>query len=281
MSGPAPPYAGRPSGRHPANYLSSLSVNINERFRRCRLSTEAVQQKFAELDALNRQMRHWKIGASIACAVIIITGVMVLRGAAVKLVNKGPQQEQFIAELSSGMQRDVVPVVTTLTMSTLDKLVPSVKTELAKLEARTPELSQKLLQELDLLGKEMPVRINQTLEATMGQVIRDREVKIRAMFPEVTEQTVGLMVKHLSGESQKRLNNIGQDIMNPYADAIQGIFADANQIRELERDAIKDVTVTWEVAVLCANLLHENLKATVPVEYARFVKETSLLKETR
>ncbi|MCG3150331.1 MAG: hypothetical protein PCFJNLEI_03814 [Verrucomicrobiae bacterium] len=242
---------------------------------------EVVQKKFAEIDELNRRLRWWKIGATVSCGVIILTGLFVLRSAALDLINKGPQQEEFVAELAGGFRREVVPEVTTLTMGTLDKLMPVVKTELGQLQARTPELTAKAAQELETLRQEMPARIHETLQESLGKVIAEREAKIRQMFPEMTDAAVARLVANLTRETEARLLNIGSSIMNPYVASMQGIFNDIHLIRELEAETVKNRPVTWEVAVLCANLLQENLREMAPVEYARFMQETSLGKENQ
>lgn len=246
------------------------------------MNTEVVQKQIAELDSLNREMRAWRIGGSIACMVIIILGVAILRRDAMRLVERGPEQDIFFSSLMSNMQQDVLPRVTSLTMTTMQQLVPSVQAEVRRFEERGPELARLLTREFDLLQKEMPQQAQKTLDATLGKVIAEREAKIKQMFPELTPEKIHNMVVNLSAEGEKRLLSVGESLTAPYSTALREIGNDANKIRALEADTIKNRSLAWEMAILSANLLEENLREMAPEEYKRFHKEeTSARKEAK
>ena len=238
------------------------------------MSTEQVHQNIAELNSLNGQIRRWKIVAAVSCLVITFTGILVLRNSAQRLVDKGPARDQFFAEFSDGLRREVVPQVATLTLSTVDKLMPRVQNEVVKLEIRTPELSEAVTRELELLQQNLPARARKALESTLGRVITEREPKIRAMFPEITDEKVTLMFGNLTDEGQRRFETIGAEIATPFEQSVQEILADLETIRESEAASVAAEPVTWNLAVLCVNLLQDNLQQTAPAEYNKFMKET-------
>ena len=198
------------------------------------MSTEITKQKIDELNGLRRQARAWRIGATVASVAVSVVFLLVLREAAERLFQPGPTRDQFVAELKTDMQAEVLPQVKTLAVRTVNDLTPRVKAEVMRMRERTPELAEALAVELELFQKNLPARAENALRATVVDALKSREAKVRELYPELTEQKVGEVVALLMTEGEKRMTSIANRVAAPYEEAIGQLVADLNHIRDTE-----------------------------------------------
>ncbi len=234
------------------------------------MSTDNTKLKIDELSALRRQARAWRIGATVASVAVSVIFLLILRSAANRLFEPGPTRDVFVAELKTGIQTAVVPQVKTLAVRTVHELTPRLKDEVARLQERAPELAEALTVELELFQKNLPARAEAALRTTVGEAIQQREAQVRALYPDLTEEKVGTIVRLLAAEAEQRLDNIAVRVATPYADVITQIVADLNQIRDTEPVQVAGTEPAWELARFCANILHEELNRQSPTAYQQF-----------
>ncbi len=235
------------------------------------MSTEITKQKIDELNGLRRQARAWRIGATVASVAVSVVFLLVLREAAERLFQPGPTRDQFVAELKTDMQAEVLPQVKTLAVRTVNDLTPRVKAEVMRMRERTPELAEALAVELELFQKNLPARAENALRATVVDALKSREAKVRELYPELTEQKVGEVVALLMTEGEKRMTSIANRVAAPYEEAIGQLVADLNHIRDTEPVLVAGGDPSWELAQLCANMLQDELQRKSPADYQAFV----------
>jgi hypothetical protein len=238
---------------------------------RRKLSTENTNQKIDQLNELRRHARAWRIGATVASVAVSLIFLMILRSAAERLFQPGPARDEYLAELKIGLQTEVVPQVKTLAVHTVTELTPRVKAEVIRLRERTPELAGALTVELELFQKNLPARAEKVLRVTVEGTIRQREAKIRELYPDLTEQKVGDVVRLLLSEGDKRLSTIAARVSAPYEDVITQIVGDLNHIRDTEQVQVAGGDPAWELAQLCSNMLQDELQRKSPAEYQKFL----------
>ena len=242
------------------------------------MSVELSKQKIDEVNALRAKARAWRIGAAIASVSVTVVFLLALRTATVRLIEAGPTRDAFVTELQSGLQREVLPQVKGLTVQTLDRLVPSVRAELVKIQARSPEVTAAVAAELELLEKNLPARAEKVLRASFGEVIKSREARVRALYPDLTEEKLAVVTTLLMAESEKRAENIANVVMAPFQMTVTKLAEDIVAIRESELVAA-DASPSWELAGLCVSLLQSELERTATPEYRQFL--TAAFQEVR
>ena len=198
----------------------------------------------------------------MACAAISAVFLFVIWSKADRLFTAGPTHDEFVAELKTGLQRDVVPQVKTLTVSTVNELVPRVQVEVVKLQTRVPELTGALNAELTLFQKNVPARIDKALGASFTEVIQERQAKIRQLYPDLTDEAVRTITASLSKEGALRADNVAQHVIEPYTEVMTKLVADLNHIRDTE--PTPDREPAFELATLCGNMLQDEIRRTVP-----------------
>jgi hypothetical protein len=201
----------------------------------------------------------------VVCAAVSAVFLFVLWSKAERLFTAGPIHDEFVAELKAGLQRDVVPQVKTLAVRTVNELAPRVQEEVVKLQTRAPELAGALTAELALFQKNVPARIDKALGASFIEVIQERQAKIRQLYPDLTEENVRTIVASLSEEGALRLDNVAQRVIEPYTEVMTKLVADLNHIRDTEPAPAPGREPAWELAALCANMLQDEIRRTVPV----------------
>jgi hypothetical protein len=226
------------------------------------VTIESTQQRIEELNRLRRQARAWRVGGAVACAAISAVFLFVLWSQADRLFTAGPTHDEFVAELKAGLRRDVVPQVKTLTVHTVNELVPRVQEEVLKLQIRAPELTGALTAELTVFQKNVPARIDKALGASFSDLIRERQAKIRQLYPDLTDENVRTITASLSKEGALRADNVAQRVIEPYTEVMTKLVVDLNHIRDTEPTLGRDAA--WELATLCANMLQDEIRRTVP-----------------
>jgi hypothetical protein len=226
---------------------------------------ESTQQKIEELNRLRRQARGWRVGGAAVCAAVSAVFLFVIWSKAERLFTAGPTHDEFVAELKTGLQRDVVPQVKTLTVHTVNELVPRVQVEVVKLQTRVPELTGALTAELTLFQKNVPARIDKALGASFTEVIQERQAKIRQLYPDLTDENVRTITASLSKEGALRMDHVAQRVIEPYTDVMTKLVVDLNHIRDTEPAPAPGREPAWELATLCANMLQDEIRRTVPM----------------
>ena len=185
-----------------------------------------------------------------------------------QLLQPGPTNDEFLTELKGGLQREVAPQVKTLTVQTVKELVPLVRQEALKLNARTPELMKALSAELEAFQNDVPKRVDSALRTSVVDVIQQSGAKVRVLYPDLTEKDAQSIMASLTQEGTQRVSSIAQHVMAPYNDVLPKMVVDLNHIRDTEPVQVAGDDLSWEIAAACAGLLNDELRqAPLPAKY--------------
>jgi hypothetical protein len=239
-----------------------FAMNVNE-----------VNQQIRELEELRRQTRRFRLLTLAALLAIVITGVSAIINSVYGLALAGPKQDVFMKQLGASLHRDLLPVAQKIAGSSLQRLQPAVEAELQKLNARSPEIAEVTLRELNQMGVELPVRAEKILDETVGHMLHQREARLRQMFPGLYDAKVATLLDNLNLETQDQLARTGEKVFGPHLNSIQNIMASLEKIRTSESvDRKKDVD-SWQMAFLFLDVFVHEFEDLTPVKVAQ-LKET-------
>ena len=219
-----------------------------------------VEKQVRELEAIRAQTRFWRIGATVSAFVIVIVCVAIMNNAVQNLVRPGPVQEQFVTEVSTGLQQNVVPELQRVAVQTVNDSQPIVAKEFSKLNKRVPDVAEASMKEFEALQKQLPERTEKVLDATFGEMLHQREDKIRAMFPGVTDEKLKMFLNNLTDEGHLRLSNVNHRLFDPHLQVMNGIAADMMRIEQIEAPNIKTEVPTWQMGLLLFDIARADFK---------------------
>jgi hypothetical protein len=228
------------------------------------MTHEETQGQVAEIRSLTAQVRGWRIAVAVLSIVVLLGGALRVTQAVRGLTTAGPGQEEFVAELGTGLKRDVVPLVGRVASQTFNELKPAVDAELRKLDRRSPELLAALEKEIILLTTNLTKRTEKVLDRTFGQVLSRREQKIRQLFPEVTQQNVADLVANLATQGEKQMDDVVTRLFGGHLESLHDITRNLERIHQQEAGSLDEEVATWEMASLLYDVLLGELKESQP-----------------
>ena len=221
------------------------------------MNSEQVQIQIKELESLRSQMRAWRLAVTLVILLMVIICVGTLINSIYGLTQPGPRQEQFVAELSTGLQQGAMADIQQIGTQTLNSI--DFPAEFAKLNARTPEIAEATLKEMETLSQSLPERGEKVLNATFGEMIQSRETKIREMYPDVTEDKVHALGTNLTEEATMRTAQITQRLFDPHLKSMNAIVEDIVKIQHSEAVNPREVP-TWQMALLIFDIAREDFR---------------------
>ncbi|MEI6085227.1 MAG: hypothetical protein WCS70_13130 [Verrucomicrobiota bacterium] len=228
-----------------------------------------MQTKIEKLQALQVQIRRWRLGGVVTILVIVASCLWHVRQQSLALLNEGPTHDKFMTALKNGLANDAVPEVKKLTAHTLDRLGPILQKEMVKIERRMPEFTARAEKEMDLLRQHLPERAERALKPSIGKAMENRLAKWRVEYPNLTADQLSEAAGRLTAEAHNRMANVASAVMLPYEDSLEKMVADLAEIRHLE--AGHDDVDPWDLAVVSLGLLHEELVKLTPQTRQLFV----------
>jgi hypothetical protein len=251
------------------------------------MSAEEAKQLIQELEKTRVQTRRFRLLTIIALLVIVIAGVSMIIESMYSLTLNGPRQKEFVSNLGAGLQRDLLPVVQKITGRSLERLKPAVERELKNANARAPEVADVALKELDQMGVELTVQAGKVLDQTVTGVLQKREGKLRAMYPGVYDQQVGILLNNLTLEAQDQLVRSGETLFNPHLNSVKNILTHLEKIQKTEPADPGQTVDTWQVAFMFMDVFVHEFKdvagpETTPLKVAqKKAAEPTKSKETK
>jgi hypothetical protein len=224
------------------------------------VTSEEIQQKVVELEALRSQTRIWRIGSSIAIIVIVVFCVGLLVNSVHGLFRPGPVQDQFASALTSDLKRDVLPSVQSIASDALTQSKPEIEASFTNLNQQTPELTTSFMRQLTILQRDIPQRGDKALDATYGAMLKSQEAKIRQMFPEATEANVASLVDNMTTEGHNQIVADNDTLFSKHEAALAGIETDLTTIQNSETVTPDQDKANWEMAVSVVDFFHDDLK---------------------
>ncbi len=228
------------------------------------MPTEPVSQQIRELEAIKAQKRMWSLGATVLLAVFIIANLLSLKGAINGLAQPGPTQTAFQEDLSQRVQKNAIPTIEQAGLEGVRGV--DYGAEAQKLNARTPELVKASLNQLKMLSDDLTQRGNKVFDQTFNAAIKDRDKKVRAMFPEANETQLNGLMANLTQEAQAQVADINDSLFASHKQALDSIVTDLTLIQTSEAPNIKGETPSWEMGLELFDIAREDLKSLQPAD---------------
>ncbi len=223
------------------------------------MNAEQVTHDIEELESLRSQTRSWRTAAVLAVIIVIVAVVMTIVNSVKNLALAGPTRDEFVQEFQAGFSADVIPQLRLAASDALGQLAPLVKVEFQKLDLQSPRLIEAAQKELVALQESLPARAENVLESTIGDMLRARESRIRAMYPNLTDEKVALLMDNLLEEGGNRTVKVMDELFKPHQDTFDQILAHLDKIQTAEAANIQDEKPTWDMAILFFDVIKEDL----------------------
>lgn len=237
------------------------------------MATVDMQQQIERLDSLRRQTRIWQLSIWVILLVLVIGCILTLRNAAFALADPGKAQDEFVSDLSAKLQENTLPKVTDMGTQALREI--NWQAEAQKLNKRTPELARASEEQIKLLANNLSASGKKVLDSTFDKALKDRESKIRGMYPDATPEQISGMLTALSQEAKEQAGDISTTLFAPHKQALDGIVADFNTIKAAEAPNIKGDEPTWEMGLLVFDIARADLKGLEQPTDTKAKKQTS------
>lgn len=242
------------------------------------MTAETVEQQIRELEKLKGQTRWWRRGAGAALALTAVVCIGTIANSVHGLMNEGPTQQAFVTELSSGLQRNVVPSIENLAGQTLTEMKPEVEAEFRKLNDRVPEVAEVSLEQMELLQTNLPKRAEGVLMSSFGEMMSRKETTLREMFPEMTEEKVSLAATNLKDMAMERAGGLSDRLFSRHVTALTGIVGHMDRIQIAEASTIAEgEEADWEMALAVLDVVREDLRELEPHRQKAQVAEAAAI----
>jgi hypothetical protein len=239
------------------------------------MNDDQTKQKIAELEALRSAVRTWRLVSVLLVILIVVVCVWSVVHSLRSLTREGPQQQEFTRAFAEGFHERVLPPAQDMVRQTVHELSPVVIEEFQKLNARVPELTAALQTEGQALMENLPRRAEKVLDAQFTALMKQREAKIRKMFPDASEEKIGQVVNNLIEEGGVHMASVLDDMFKPHEEVFHDILTHLYTIQEMEAEHVKDETPTWEMAVLLFDAVRDDLQDLDSMEYAEALRESA------
>ena len=225
------------------------------------MTSEEVKAKIQEHESLQKQIKLWRWGTSVAVVAITVLCVGSLVNQVKGLFQPGPTQTAFANSLTDGLKRDVLPSVTDMAKQALTDSKPEVQAAFTKLNSRVPELTSTSLKQFDILQKELPEHGDKALQASFGDMVKRQEPKIKAAYPDVTDDKVQALVTNMTQEGQNQIVSANDTLFSKHTAALSSIESDITKIQDTEPVTADEDKANWEMALLVVDNFHDDLKS--------------------
>ena len=223
------------------------------------MTPQQVKSDISELESLRRRAAIWRWGTIAAVLLIMLVGVGLMNQAVQNLIRPGAGQERFVAQVNTGLQRNVVPELQTLATQTLTESQPIVQEEVAKLNARVPEVADVAMKQFQLLQTELPESSSKVLNKTFGQMLSERKAKVKAMYPDATDEQIDQFITNLSEQGTQSMTNVSVRLFDRHIETMSAISDNVDQIQRAEAPNIKDEIPTWQMGLLIFDIARADM----------------------
>jgi hypothetical protein len=167
------------------------------------------------------------------------------------LSQDGPPKQQFISDLTSEMQQNVLPDAMDLGKQALSQI--NFQEEFSKVNARTPEVANAGLTQVKTLAKDLPDQSEKTIDDEFDSVMTGREAKLKADFPQATDAQLADLMTGITKESHDQVSILTDNLFTPHIQTLNFIVADLNTIESKDQPAKADIP-TWQMVFLVSDL---------------------------
>ena len=220
----------------------------------------STKTEISELKNIRKQTGLWRLGTGIVTGLWVAGCLLSVNDSVRGLFVAGPRQEKFVSTLSANIQRDIAPNVQTIAAQTIAQARPEVEASFAKLNGRVPELAQASMSELGTLQTSLPQKGQQILGSTYGDMIAQKEQKLREMFPDATEESIKALTHNLTEMAQVKAVSVNDKLIGRHQAALNGIVTHMEQIRldEAKKPATA-LGTNWDMALAIMDVVHGDM----------------------
>ncbi len=225
------------------------------------MDTLTTEAEITELQKVRRQTGLWRLGAGVLTTLWVGGWFISVNDSVRGLFEAGPRQQQFVTTLSTNVQNDIAPNVQNMVAQTIAEARPEVEASFVKLNDRVPELTKASMTELETLQTSLPKKGEQILGDSFGTMIAEKEVKLRAMFPDATEENIKTLTKNLSDVAQTKAVSVNDKLFGRHQVALNGIVSHMEQIRlEEAKTPVSALGSNWDMALSIMDVVREDMR---------------------
>ncbi len=220
--------------------------------------------QITELKNLKKQLQWWRWSLFGVTLFVVCATIATVDGAVKGLTQKGPRQDQYISEVSTGLKQDVLPVVQDLVKQTVEEVKPEIQEAFNHVNSRLPEVAEKAMTEFEMLQTDLPKRGEKVLNTTFVAMLQSKESKLQEMFPEATEDQIERLLQNLASSCTQEASFANEELFSKHLNTLQEINRNLEKIHEDEKDSLAGVQPGWEMAVLVLDLFKEDVQNMRP-----------------
>ena len=237
------------------------------------MSGEQVTQQIQELDRLRSKIRVCRTTSALAVVIIAVGAAWCIISAVRDLVQPGPRRTEFVDAFQEQFSDEVVPEIKLVAQHTVEQLTPVLREELAKIDLKSPKIVAGVEKELEALKESLPNRAEAVMDTTVGDMIRIREGKIKRMYPNLTDEKIGVLMDNLVDEGQTRVVKVMDELFKPQQDTVDKIIVHLDEIEKVEAPNIKGEKPTWEMALTLFDIVKEDFEGLGAEDLTEAVKQ--------
>ena len=223
------------------------------------MNPQNVRAEIRELESVRRRAAFWRWGTIAATLLITLIGVGLMNNAVQNLIRPGAGQDRFVSQVNTNLQTNVVPELQTLATRTLTDSQPIVQEEVGKLNARVPEVADAAMKQFNLLQTELPESSSKVLNETFGKVLTERKAKVKAMFPDATDEQIDTFMTNLSEQGTQSMTNVSVRLFDRHIETMSAISDDVDRIQQAEAPNIKGEIPTWQMGLLIFDIARADM----------------------
>ena len=223
------------------------------------MDPSTTEAHIRELESVRKQINLWRSGAVAIVFVATLISVGVLYSDAKNLAQNGPAQDLFVKNFQAGLNERVIPSLREEAGRTVTEMQPIVQAEFLKLNTRVPELTQKSLEQIDILQKSLPEKATKTLDETFTTAFRNQEPEIKKMFPDVTEEQIKGLFDNVGKVVADRGEVVANELLTPHITSMQNIHANLQKIQGSDKSSAA-TSEDWDLALAVFDVMRDDVK---------------------
>ena len=220
------------------------------------MTSDELQRDIAQIRQLRAQTSRLRFGLTATFIVITIISSLVLWCSFSNLSQDGPPKQQFVEALTDNMQQNVIPDAIGIGKDAVGQI--NIQEEFSKLNTRAPDVANAATEQVKLLAKNLPDQTQQTLDSTFDSVMKDREAKLKAEFPQATDEQLASLMTGITGVAHDQVSILTDSLFTPDIDTLNGIVGDLNKIQSEESPSQAEMP-TWQMVFLISDLARSDL----------------------
>lgn len=223
-------------------------------------SDQSIQERIAELEALNARAARWKIGSTLVTVAVVVGCVLSILNNVRALADEGPRQAEMVDRIKEGLSEQVVPQVRLQAQHSLLRMKPMLAEEFEHVDARSEEIAQRFFRELRLLEENVSDETGKILDESFGQALLAREETVRRLYPEASRERITRLAHDFYGHFEKVVMDVTDDLFTPHMSTLGGIVQHIDTIRDKE-EIPADAEFDLDVALLVLDIVRTEFDA--------------------